>query len=238
MSEALLLAENSQNGFEHRSRPTLDHALRQGFEHFYHNGDVILPAHDAQPRLHYIVSGYVRWTIPGVDGQQKIVGICGPGDLLGPAWWPGATIAQTMVAYAIGSVQTCSWSLPQVVEISRSDPGFSEIVFNALATCIRMLSAHVETLSFCDAPQRVYRAFHELTERFSDPVPQGRRLRLRLTQTDIGEMANVSRVTVSKVYNAMKRKGVISKRNGYFTVHKPDWLREHATMGALARTSG
>jgi CRP-like cAMP-binding protein len=71
----------------------------------------------------------------------------------------------------------------------------------------------------------VARQILTLAEEYGEPVPDGVRITLPLTQSDIAEMVAATRERVNHVMVRLKKDGVLSvERRRQITVHKPDDL--------------
>lgn len=193
-------------------------ALAMGRFNRLRHDEVIVSPHHERPEVHYIVSGRIRVIMHGPNGNDRVVSILGPGLLAGESHllMPG----RITTVYALGTVETYSWDVETAAELVQTNPAFAMQVITSLAFKAKIFAAQIEALSFCSASERVARIFYNLAEIYGEPVrDRSRRIRLRVTQEDIGEMANASRVTVSKVVSRLRRQGILSKQRGWYIVN-------------------
>lgn len=181
-------------------------------------------ADDGETRVYYLLDGFV-WTIMhDEDGRDHIVEMLGPGSLMGDVW-PAKGLLPIVVSYQFVSPTTAiSWASATIRDLACNEPEIGMAFLRSLSGKVQLLMRHIQMLSFCSAEQRVLQAVAQLAAWYGQPEPEGIRLRIRLTQTDVGAMINVSRVTVSKVFKRLSSSGLIKKQDGFFLVHDPERL--------------
>mgnify|MGYP001171179821 CR=1 FL=1 len=184
--------------------------------HRYSHGELLVAPTTLRPQVFYIEAGRVRLVLHGPQNHDKVVCILGPGAMVGESALQ-AMNRQTS-AYALGMAETYAWDLDVALELLETNLAFTAHVITSLALKTKLFAAQIEALSFYSAAERVARTFSNLAEVYGEQTRQGIRIPLRLTQEDIGEMANASRVTVSKVFSQLKREGLITKHRGCFIV--------------------
>lgn len=191
------------------------HAVAHQFAH----GQRVPRAGGAEEHIHYIRKGRVRAVLHGPGGQDKILAILDAGALVGDSTvlhWSGPSVA----FYAAELTETWSWPRSFIFDLLRDDAQIAVFLVASLARKVQLLTAQVHALTFADAGERVIQTFVHLAQLYGEPAGDGAlRIGLRLTQSEVGEMANASRVTVNKVFQRLKREKLMSKRAGYFIVH-------------------
>lgn len=200
--------------------PDREAALKKATFNRIRHGEVLAAPHVPQRQVHYIESGRVRLVLHGPRGNDRIVSLLGPGMMIGEAYMQ--MVVPSTSAYSFGMVETYSWDVETALSLVESNPSFAFHVIQSLSMKSKMFVAQIEALSFFSAAERVARTFRNLAEIYGEPTRHGLRIRLRVTQEDIGEMANASRVTVSKVVSRLRQKDLITKQRGWYFVGDPD----------------
>ena len=74
-------------------------------------------------------------------------------------------------------------------------------------------------MAFDDIRSRAARTLLGLAEEFGEPVPDGVRIRLELSQRTLAALVAASRENVNRALAPLVAGGVISQSNGHFVVH-------------------
>ena len=87
-------------------------------------------------------------------------------------------------------------------------------------------------MAFDDIRRRAARTLLALAEEFGEPVPDGVRIRLELSQSTLAALVAASRENVNRALAPLVAGGVISQRSRHFVVHDLAALAA-ATQGSL-----
>lgn len=63
-----------------------------------------------------------------------------------------------------------------------------------------------------------------LAIKFGEDVPEGRRIGMRLTQTDLAQLIGSTRETTSTAFNEFRRDGRVDTDGSFIVVHDPESL--------------
>jgi CRP-like cAMP-binding protein len=74
-------------------------------------------------------------------------------------------------------------------------------------------------LAFDDIRRRAARTLTALADEYGEPVPDGVRIRLELSQRTLGALVAASRENVNRALAPLVAGGVISQRDGHFVIH-------------------
>jgi len=213
--------------------PVLHRLEPHAHVHRFACGQRVQPAGPTGDHLHYVRRGRVRAVLHGPGGQDKILAILDQGALIGDGGilhWSGPSVSY----YAAELTETWSWPRSFILDLLRVDSELAMYVMASLSRKVQVLVAQIHALTFADAGERVVRTFINLARLYGEPTGDGTvRIGLRLTQADVGEMANASRVTVNKVFQCLKSEDLMSKRAGYFIVHDMNRLSRCTAAGVL-----
>lgn len=154
--------------------------------------------------FYYLLSGSARSYISSETGGERVLTVHRSGDLMGEAaFFDGCPRVSSAVA--VTECRAVSIDRERLDRVLRAHPELVMPLLEYLARTVRLLSDHVDGMSFRPADQRVARYLLSLP-----PEPDGA---LRCTHEEIGAAVGVSRVTVSRVLVDFTRRGWL--RTGY-----------------------
>ena len=156
----------------------------------------------------YLLSGSARSYISSETGDERVLTTHRSGDLMGEAaFFDGCPRVSSAVA--VTECRAVSIDRERLDRVLRAHPELALPMLQYLARTVRLLSDHVDGMSFRPADQRVARYLLSIP-----PEPNGA---LRCTHEEIGAAVGVSRVTVSRVLGDFDRRGWVS--TGYKSLH-------------------
>ena len=156
----------------------------------------------------YLVSGAARSWISSETGGERVLTVHRAGDLMGEASFFDER-PRVSSAVALVRSEAISVDRERLNAVFRAHPDLALPMLQYLARTVRMVTGHVDDMSFLRADQRVARYLLSLPE-------EAERGRLACTHEEIGFSVGVSRVTVSRVLNQLARQGIIEL--GYSTI--------------------
>lgn len=170
----------------------------------YSRGQLIYIQGQSPDYLYCLQSGAVRTSILSDQGEEKLLTVYQAGSIFGEA-----SFFDGMPRVSTATAQTDCLIVPldrQTVDgLFRRDPALASAMLAYLARTVRLLSGHVDTMSFQKADQRLK---HQLLNHPSDTFS--------VTHEELAAALGVSRVTVSRILGEFSKKGLI--RTGYGTI--------------------
>lgn len=171
--------------------------------------------------FYYLLSGSARSYISSETGDERVLTTHRAGDLMGEAaFFDGCPRVSSAVA--VTECRVVSIDRERLDGVLRAHPELALPMLQYLARTIRLLSDHVDGMSFHPADQRVAR--YLLT------IPPESNGALRCTHEEIGAAVGVSRVTVSRVLGEFTRRGWLK------TSYRALYLTDAAALRAFAFT--
>lgn len=165
----------------------------------YSPGQIIYLQGAYPDQFYYLLSGTVRSFISSPSGEERVLTIHRPGDLMGEASFfdecPRVTSAMAQEECRVVAVDRS-----RLNGIFAQHPELAMPMLRYLARTVRMLSDHVEASSL-PAGQRVAR--YLLT------MPGEPGVQLSCTHEGIGQAVGLSRVTVSRVLGELAAQGLV-----------------------------
>ena len=150
--------------------------------------------------IYYLSSGTARSFISTQSGEERVLTIHRPGDLMGEASFfdecPRVTSAMAVTPCVVYTVDR-----EQLNGLFSRHPELAMPMLRYLARTVRMLSGHVDS-SALPARQRIARYLLSYpAERDGSPIS--------CTHEEIGQAVGVTRVTVSRVLGELAREGLV-----------------------------
>ena len=157
--------------------------------------------------FYYLLSGSARSFLSSEEGGERVLTIHRAGDLMGEAaFFDGCPRVTSAVAAT--ECQVVAIDRERLDQVLRAHPELALPMLQYLARTVRLLSDHVDGMSFRPADQRV--------ARFLLTLPAEADGALRCTHEEIGAAVGASRVTVSRVLGDFARRGWVE--TGYRTM--------------------
>lgn len=174
--------------------------------------------------VYILLAGTVKLYVENSDGTPVILGILGPGDLLGET---SACDGLGHLASAV-TLQPCTllWvSRACLCEHLGTMPVLYRNLARLLSSRLRLAAEHIQSLARQDVYARVARQLLYFAYQYNTETGTGTVIPLRLTQTDLANLIGASRVRVNQVLAAYKRSHYISiDERHYITIHNHDEL--------------
>lgn len=169
----------------------------------YRAGQIIYLQGTHPDCFYYLLSGSVRSFISTQAGEERVLTVHRPGDLMGEASFFDKCPRVTS-AMALSDSRVILVTQERLSAIFSRHPDLALPMLQYLARTVRMLSTHVG-ISSLPAEQRIVRY---LLAQFS-----GNQGTLPCTHEEIGQAVGVSRITVSRILGVFARQGIV--RTGY-----------------------
>ena len=173
--------------------------------------------------FYYLLSGTARSYISSEAGGERVLTTHRAGDLMGEAsFFDGRPRVSSAVAAT--ACQVVSIDRRRLDQIFRNHPDLALPMLQYLARTVRLLSDHVDDMSFRPADQRVAR--YLLT------LPAEADGSLRCTHEEIGSAVGVSRVTVSRALGTFVRRGWVETGYRSMCLINREALKNFSEQGA------
>src|SRR5450755_1465106 len=183
--------------------------------------------------LYLIEDGLVKLTRTNGSPSRIILGIFGPGDVVGEEVLGGG---ETPVYYADAETLTAAvvMRVPHqtLVHTLAAQQDFSAALTSAIIQQKIMLAEKVELLCLHDVE---YRILHYLAQLSSlvKPLADGEGYQLPITQLELADLIGATRETTSTTLNQLERRGLVRLSRRLLTIPSTGILRN----AALARTN-
>lgn len=175
----------------------------------YKDGDTIFHRNDPGVALYVIVKGKVKIHNETPDGSDCIIAILNEGEFFGEL----AVIdgeERSADATTLESTDLLMLTKDDLHDIIQRYPGISLHLLGTLAGRLRRTTESYLAYSALDVNGRLALQLLRLSEQHGVVTPEGIRINLRLTQTDLGALVGASRESINKVMGYFRRQGYIS----------------------------
>jgi len=184
-------------------------------------GEVIFHEGDPGDSLHHIVKGHVSVKTSTPRGDQAILRVLGPDDVVGEfALIAPAPRAATVTA--LEPTETMMLDRESFDALRKDRPSVDDFLIHASVTEVRRLSAALVEALYLPVDTRVMRRVHDLVEMYKNG---GTTTCVPLGQDEIAQLAGVTRQTVNKVLAKAQQDGVLQIERGRLQILDPEEIR-------------
>jgi CRP/FNR family cyclic AMP-dependent transcriptional regulator len=169
-------------------------------------------------RVLVLLRGHVKLSSLSEDSKEVVLGIRGPGDLIGAQ---SVIDSQPRSASALALEQIEALVLPadEFLAYLRRYPDVSLEVMKTISARLRDCDRKRVELAAQDSVARVAARVAELAERFGEPTDCGVRITLPISQEELAAWIGCSREAVSKALHSMRELGWLETQRRCITVH-------------------
>jgi CRP/FNR family transcriptional regulator, cyclic AMP receptor protein len=190
----------------------------------YRRGEVICHEGDPGQALYVVCSGSLKVTLSGETGEEAILNVVGPGDVVGEmALLDGAPRSATITA--LEPVELAALNRDDFLALLHRSPTAVEGVLHSLAQTIRRLSEEVGGLMFLDLHARLAKKLLELAESHGRTDGGEVSIEVPLTQEELAGMIGATRPRVNKLLGHYEDRGAIARRGRHIVIRQPALLR-------------
>jgi CRP/FNR family transcriptional regulator, cyclic AMP receptor protein len=202
-----------------------EHGVRRTFR----RGQVLFSEGDIGERVLLLESGWVTIRSSGPEGEEMVLNIRGPGELLGEM----SILDRAPRSAAAVAVDEVSALVAPASAVSRVIAGDAQAAGEVVRILlIRLRESDGQRLEYMVFPTitRVARRLVDLAERFGEPTPAGTRVELPLSQEELASWCASSREATAKALRTLREVGAIATGRRTVTLTDEDVLRLHARL--------
>jgi len=172
------------------------------------------------PRYAYLVkSGVIKAYDISSNGDEKIVALAAPGEFIPPAW---VFNKSPVSLYYYAAFTDCDLYIVQRTIVQDYIAANSSVALKMFDQYMGLYTGAVQqvnALTQSKGIDKILYILQHLVMRFGRKVGvDSQIIRIRLTHKDIASMTGLTRETASVELNRLKKKGVISYKDQYYTV--------------------
>lgn len=178
---------------------------------------------DPSDSLHLIVAGSVKVYQTSEQGRERILKILGPREIVGELAMLDGQPRSASVA-ALDDAETLSISRRDFETLVAERPEILWKVVESLCERLRHTSGEMMEMSFREVPYRLLRVLAQLCDQHGQASPEGTRIAIKLTSTDLAGMVGTSREDVGRLLAQFQERGLVRLDRGQIVVPDPKAL--------------
>lgn len=179
---------------------------------------------DAADYLYYIVSGTVKLVKTTDDGKDMILTLLQSGDLImeidGSAESKHQSNAIVMLDAEVGVIQRRDLEI-----ILYRNGDFALEFFAWMNAKHQMMQAKMRDLLLYGKSGALASTLLRLANSCGVATPDGIRIGLKLTNSELGEMIGATRESVNRMLSDMRASGIVASKQGHLIIKKPGDLK-------------
>jgi CRP-like cAMP-binding protein len=206
----------------------LDRVTRLSRTQRCRRGTFVFQMGDEGDALYGVAQGMIRIWIPGADGRELTVALMERGDIFGEiALLDG--LPRTANATAIDDTVLISIDRPHFLELLEREPQIARHIIELLCERLRATTDRFSEDAFLSLKARLAKRLEALMIGYGERCPEGMRIGLKLSQTDLANMLGVTREAVNKQLGAWGQRGFIQHTRGTLIICDPQALKREAS---------
>lgn len=213
------------------SQPDLEVITQRIRQRRYREGDTIFRRDDPGVALYVILAGKIKIHNETPDGGEIIIAMLSAGDFFGEL----AVIdgdERSADATTLEAAELLMLTREDMHDIIKRHPRIGLNLLVTLTGRLRRTTEALQALSTLDVNGRVAMQLLSLAQQHGTETPEGTRIDLRLTQSDLAALVGASRESVNKVLGYYRRQGWVAVDDDHrITVADSDQLARCCELG-------
>ena len=202
---------------------TLANVLAIAHERRMAPGDVAFREGEQADSFYVVVSGRLKLTQVGQDGNEVILRFVGPGEVAAAlAVFVEATYPAT--ALAMGPTRLLAWQRLDLQELIQSHAVLATNMLKLVSERLREVQERFRELATERVAQRIARALLRLVRQAGRKVEHGVLIDLPLSRQDLAEMTGTTLFTVSRILSDWEAQGFVESARERVTITRPHAL--------------
>jgi CRP-like cAMP-binding protein len=189
-------------------------------------GQVIFREGDASDTCYVVRSGHVRAVRENTDGRTIALAHFGPGDIFGELAMFDAERRSATIE-ALDDLEAVAIAGSDMRRLLREHADIAVKLVIALGRRLREANERLARQSFQTVQSRVAGVLIQLVEQARSEGAGARDVVLKVTQSEVAQLAGSSRESASRFLAVLERAGIITQGRGRITVHDPDALNRY-----------
>jgi CRP/FNR family transcriptional regulator len=193
---------------------TLHHLVKDAWQRQFDAGEIICYQGDPGSTCHIIIGGRVRVFVVDEDGRELSVRIMGPGEMFGEMALL-ESLPRSASIEALEKTDTLELDRDALLQCLQKSPQLSLKLLQSLSSRLRSSTVEAGELASLTVVERLMRRLRELAELAGQPVPDGIRIMLPMTQQELAALVGTSRESVNRALVRLRRQGKVRLEQGW-----------------------
>jgi CRP/FNR family cyclic AMP-dependent transcriptional regulator len=207
-----------------------DALLSAGHVRRWSAGQVLFREGDPAASAIVIVSGLVKIQKRGRRGDELILSLCGPGDLLGEVTAVQGT-TRSADAVALGDVEAAGVAVADLRAVLARHPRLALQLLELVLRRLRLADQRRLEFASTESLPRVTSRLLELAERFGVASPDGTlAVDMPISQEELASWAAASRESTARALRTLRELDLIETHRKRMVVRDADGLKRHASQ--------
>jgi len=189
-------------------------------------GQFLFRQGEHDPTVYLIKSGKLKLVQISEDGRETIIGIAGPGEVLGEVSL-FQELESTFGAVALENVRLCGFNRRNLEMIIQQNPDFAVKIISHLARKLNTTMQQVSASTGASVKERLLKLLIRLADEYGKIRSDVTVIELNITQQEMGNMIGASRVKTSQVLRELREAGIVGRQGKYYTL-KTDFCVKNA----------
>lgn len=214
--------------FQDLSRPDVEQLLPDVHERTFSRGQTVWVEGDRAEAIVVVAEGQLKAHRLSRDGREVIVALYAGVSVTGEVGVFHPVGVRWLNLSAMTDARCLTIRRAALLGFLSRHPAAMQRMLEQLSVAAVQVAYSFSGVAFDDIGHRVARLILFLADEHGEDTPEGRRVRLRLSQGDVAAYVAASRESVNRALSSLVAGGAISQRNGHFYVHDRTSLEEAA----------
>ena len=192
----------------------------------YEKGEFVIRPGSAPQGVYYILSGLVKAYDITKYGEENLLIIRKPGEILGLTW--AVTGEDRHIIYAtLAPTEVLQISREQFTDFIRSNPSAALPLVDMLVDMYRIHSERILNLEYRTVRERLVSFLLSMGRRFGKQIPEGLLLDAPLRHQDIASSISATRETTGRELSALERQGLLTSKQSSIVLKDIEKLQKY-----------
>ena len=199
--------------------------FHQGTRQVYEKGEFVIRPGGPPQGVFYIMTGLVKAFDITKYGEENLLIIRKPGEILGLTW--AITGEDRHIIYAaLARTELLQISRDQFLEFVRTNPNAALPLVDMLVDMYRLHSERILNLEYRTVRERLVSFLLTNARRFGRTIPEGVLLDVPLRHQDIASSISATRETTGRELSALERSGLLKSQQARIILTDIEKLRK------------
>lgn len=190
----------------------------------YDHGEYVFMEGQTRDSIYFVEQGLIKIFRVDEEGREQIVNIIAP-----PQMFPHVGFFDNSPYPGTAEVLTPAtlWAIrsTRLDELMLANPQIMKRLMGIMGRRIRQLQGKLQEIALFDSRQRVEALLRHFCEEHGTLAKDGVHLKLPVTHTELAQMVGMSRESVNRIWNQMRREGILDRKQDVWII-RSDWLGE------------
>jgi CRP/FNR family transcriptional regulator len=199
--------------------------FHQGTRLVYEKGEFVIRPGGPPQGVFYILKGLVKAYDITKYGEENLLIIRKPGEIIGLTW--SITGQDRHIIYAtLAKTELLQISREQFTDFVRTNPAAALPLVDMLVDMYRLHSERILNLEYRTVRERLVSFLLSMSRRFGEESPEGLVLQVPLRHQDIASSISATRESVGRELAAFERQGLIANKQLTIVLKDAERLRK------------